>query len=201
MKKTLTMVLALVLVFALGVGGTLAWLSDDTDPVVNTFTVGDINIDLAETVNPAFDFVPGDVLAKDPKVTVEATSEDCYLFIKVIDANNTITDANNNNKIVNWTVDTSVWTAVPGHDGFWYKEVTKGAGADGFAVFTDGIANDDKDGSVTVSTEVTKDMVAGLKTNKPTITVTAAAVQKDNVANVTVAWGYLPTAFTGASAN
>ena len=30
MKKTLTMVLALVLVFALGVGGTLAWLSATT---------------------------------------------------------------------------------------------------------------------------------------------------------------------------
>lgn len=42
--------LALVLVVAVAsVGGTIAWLKVETTPVVNTFTVGDINITLTET--------------------------------------------------------------------------------------------------------------------------------------------------------
>ena len=31
------------------VGGSMAWLIDETAPVKNTFTYGDINIDLDET--------------------------------------------------------------------------------------------------------------------------------------------------------
>ena len=48
-KKTLALVLALTLLVAGVIGGTLAWLTDQTDEVKNTFTVGDINIDLTET--------------------------------------------------------------------------------------------------------------------------------------------------------
>ena len=43
-KKTLALVLALTLLVAGVVGGTLAWLTDQTAEVKNTFTVGDINI-------------------------------------------------------------------------------------------------------------------------------------------------------------
>lgn len=48
-KKTLALVLALTLLVAGVVGGTLAWLTDQTAEVKNTFTVGDINIGLTET--------------------------------------------------------------------------------------------------------------------------------------------------------
>mgnify|MGYP002657696211 FL=1 len=48
-KKTLALVLALTLLVAGVVGGTLAWLTDRTAEVKHTFTVGDINIDLTET--------------------------------------------------------------------------------------------------------------------------------------------------------
>lgn len=193
-RRILALVLACVLCVCIGIGGTLAWLTANTDPVVNTFTVGDINISLAETTGTNYHFVPGDKIAKDPKVTVTANSEACYLFIHVTDANNTITDANNNNKIINWAVATG-WTAVDGHNGYWCREVAASNTDTTFAVLTDGITTDDKDGSVTVSTEVTKAMVGGLTTSKPTITVTAAAVQKDNVSE-TDAWAKLPTSFT-----
>lgn len=197
MKKKIAVAVSLLLVVALSIGGTVAWLTDKTDPVVNTFTVGDINITLAETTGTDYTFVPGDILAKDPKVTVTAGSEDCYLFVKVTDSNNTITDENNNNKIINWKVDTAIWTPVNDHPGYWYKEVAQGVGSDGFAVFTDNISTDTKVGSVKISEQVTKEMVNALNTDKPTITVTAAAVQKDNVPNVAAAWDKLPTAFTG----
>lgn len=87
-KSTGGKLLALLVVMALliggAVGGTLAWLIDKTDTVVNTFTAGDINITLTEpnykpTVDGKAKALPGDKLAKDPTVTVEAGSEDCYV--------------------------------------------------------------------------------------------------------------------------
>ena len=193
-RRILALVLACVLCVCIGIGGTLAWLTAQTTTVVNTFTVGDINITLTETTGPNYNFVPGDKIAKDPKVTVKANSEDCYLFIHVTDANNNITDETNNGKIINWVV-ANGWAPVAGHDGYWSREVAASNTDTTFAVLTDGIADDGKDGSVTVSTEVTKAMVTDLTTNKPTITVTAAAVQKDNVSE-TDAWAKLPTSFT-----
>ena len=60
-KKTLALVLALTLLVAGVVGGTLAWLTDQTAEVKNTFTVG---------------------------VTVKANSEACWLFVKVTESTN-----------------------------------------------------------------------------------------------------------------
>lgn len=103
MKKTLTMVLALVLVAAISVGATLAYLTS-TDKVVNTFTVGNVAITLDEkdvdndnnktdnitlsdgTVRDkanSYKLMPGHTYDKDPIVHVSAGSEDCYLFVKV----------------------------------------------------------------------------------------------------------------------
>ena len=45
-SRTFIAMLALVLVIGCAVGGTVAWLVSSTDPVVNTFTYGDINITL-----------------------------------------------------------------------------------------------------------------------------------------------------------
>ena len=48
-KKLITMLAALGLVGCVGVGSTLAYLTDTTAPVVNTFTVGEVKIDLIES--------------------------------------------------------------------------------------------------------------------------------------------------------
>ena len=45
-SKMFVMMLALVLVFGCAVGGTIAWLTAKTTPLVNTLTSGDIKIDL-----------------------------------------------------------------------------------------------------------------------------------------------------------
>lgn len=81
-KKTLALLLALVLVVGGMVGGTLAWLVDSSEKVTNTFTTSDIGVELKETKND-FKMTPGWTIAKDPKVTVEANSVDCWLFVKV----------------------------------------------------------------------------------------------------------------------
>lgn len=51
LPKGLMAVLALVLVLTVAVGGTIAWLSKGTDPVVNTFTMGTVDPDIDETFN------------------------------------------------------------------------------------------------------------------------------------------------------
>ncbi|MGN1279344.1 MAG: SipW-dependent-type signal peptide-containing protein [Limosilactobacillus sp.] len=196
--KTLVLALSLVLIVGCVVGGTLAWLTDTTANVTNTFTVGNIDIDLAETTGTSYKIVPGGITAKDPKVTVTGGSEACWLFIKVVDENNTIVDPSNNNKIVDWTVD-SGWTAVPGHSGYWYRSVGTSAQDQVFNVLASGTPTDGTTGTngvVIFSSAVTKAMVDTLNTNSPAIIITSAAIQSDNIATVTDAWSNLPSAFT-----
>lgn len=84
-RKAGLVLLAVVLVIGCAVGGTLAWLTDETAPVVNTFTSSDVSITLTETKPDSLTakMVPGADIAKDPTVTVSADSEDCYVFVKV----------------------------------------------------------------------------------------------------------------------
>lgn len=92
-KKTVAFVLAMVLVFAVTVGVTVAYLTDKTDTIENTFTVGKVYIDLKETFNTDTNndnepdawqaqLIPGKEYTKDPVVTVKGGSEKCYLFVK-----------------------------------------------------------------------------------------------------------------------
>ena len=102
--------LALVLVIGCVAGGTVAWLVAKTDPVVNTFTYGDINIALAETTGEDYKIIPGKDIPKDPKVTVTAGSEACWLFVKVEQTGTFVANK------VTYAIDNS-WTALPGVDG------------------------------------------------------------------------------------
>lgn len=98
MKKTLTVLLALVLVIAMSVTGTMAYLTSK-DSVTNTFTVGNVKITLDEAPVDAngaattgdrvkansYKLIPGHTYSKDPTIHVDAKSEDCWLFVKVED--------------------------------------------------------------------------------------------------------------------
>lgn len=85
-KKTLALIAALALFFAIGIGGTLAYLNAITPEVKNTFTMGNIKITLTETEVKEYKLTPGLTTNKDPKVTVEAGSEKCYLFIEATES-------------------------------------------------------------------------------------------------------------------
>ena len=123
MKKKLTTVLAIVLVVALSVAGTYAYLTSKTATITNTFTVGNVKIDLAETTGTEYQLIPGKVHKKDPVVTVKGGSEKCYLFVKFEENGNpadyltytsTLTEANG------WTKGTGT---IPGN--VWYRVVDK----------------------------------------------------------------------------
>ena len=172
-KKMWSSVVAIALVLCCAVGGTLAWLSDKTDPVVNTFTVGDINITLTESDNLNLKMVPGNNITKDPKVTVKSGSEACWLFVKVEKS------ANFDDFMTYEMADG--WTALTEADGVYYREVTASAADTSFDVL--------KGNQVTVKEDVTKGQLQAVKTaNQPTLTFTAYAVQKDNIADAATAW-------------
>lgn len=168
-KKTLALVLALTLLVAGVVGGTLAWLTDQTAEVKNTFTVGDINIGLTETTAD-YKMVPGNTIAKDPTVTVKANSEACWLFVQV-------TESENLDTFITYAI-AEGWTEL--QDGVYYREVPASAADQTFSVLADN--------AVTVKSDVTRTMLETAKTDAPTLTFQAYAVQKDNVASASDAW-------------
>ena len=86
-RRILLLVGLMSLVAVISIGGTIAWLTDKTDAVTNTFTTSDISIELAETKSN-FKMVPGNTIDKDPKVTVKANSEACWLFVKIEESAN-----------------------------------------------------------------------------------------------------------------
>lgn len=198
-NKTVAILLALVLAIGCAVGGTLAWLISQTDPVVNTFTYGNINIDLYEheynasesnlgknkvTKVDNYKIIPGVDLPKDPTVEVKANSEACWLFVKVKEENwPTFTDADKTKKVSYHIADG--WAALDSQPGVYYRQVDADDKAQEFPVL--------KDNTVTVRDTLTKDEVDQLKGKKPTLTFTAYAVQRDGIEDAAAAWAKIPT--------
>ena len=178
-KKATIAVTALLLVLCFAIGGTLAWLKAETKPVVNTFTYGDINIDLSETTGNEYKMIPGNDITKDPKVTVEANSEACWLFVKVEKSDNYA------DYLANYTI-ADGWNELDGVAGVYYREVDAATAKDGtsYQVL--------KGNTVTVLDSVEKSDMEAIKkgaTAKPTLTFTAYAVQRDtNITTAVQAW-------------
>ena len=172
-KKATIAVTALLLVLCFAIGGTLAWLKAETKPVVNTFTYGDINIDLSESENLNLKMIPGNDITKDPKVTVEANSEACWLFVKVEKSDNYA------DYLANYTI-ADGWNELDGVAGVYYREVDAATAKDGTSYQ---VLKGDK---VTVLDKVTKSMMEDIKNGiktQPTLTFTAYAVQLDGFNN------------------
>ncbi len=177
-KKATIAVVALALVLCFAIGGTLAWLVDKSDAVVNTFTYGDINIDLSESTGNEYKMIPGNDITKDPKVTVEANSEACWLFVKVEKS------ATYDSYLADYTI-ADGWNKLDGVDGVYYREVDADTAKAGTSYQ---VLKGDK---VTVLDSVEKSDMEAIKngtTAKPTLTFTAYAVQKDGFDSATLAW-------------
>ena len=199
-NKTLVLVLSLVLVMGFVVGGTLAWLTAETDEVKNTFTYGDINITLDEadvndedndsnttervTSQSTYKMIPGTTLSKDPTVTVEKGSEACWLFVKV-------EKSTNFDSFMEYSI-AEGWEKLTTDDGslVYFRSVASSESDQKFAVL--------KDNQVEVKNEVKKDQLNALDTNEdgtkedpaeyPTLTFTAYAVQKEGFVTAAAAW-------------
>ena len=178
-KKSLALLLAIAIVVVGVVAGTVAWLTDKTPSVTNTFTTSDINIELKETKNN-FQMIPGWNIEKDPKVTVKTGSEACYLFVKLEKSTNFDT-------FMTYEM-AEGWEALPEAPGVYYRKVAAATADTTFEVL--------KGNQVTVKDEVTKAQMNDLTADTyPTLTVTAYASQlyKNNTEKFTAAaaWDHI----------
>ncbi len=197
LSKMTVLMLALILVVGCVVGGTMAWLVADTDPVTNTFSPSTIDITLAEDTKKNIDsnddyqfkMVPGDTFAKDPYVTVEAGSEACWLFVA-------ITESANLDTFIDYGVN-SGWQLLEGYTNIYYRSIddaTAKAGSDKLYI----LAGDATypDGCVTIRDSVTKaDMTAIAASAQPTLSFNACAVQSAHLSTVEAAWEQASEAF------
>lgn len=192
--RGLVLVLALALIVGVAGGATFAWLTATSDTVTNTFTYGDINIDLAETTGDSYKIIPGVNIAKDPKVTVEAGSEACWLFVKVEEENwPEFTYGDNKARKVSYDI-ADGWAKGNGTDiptNVYYREVAANDAAQEFPVL--------KDNKITVSDTLTKIEIKGISTTTPKLSITAYAIQKDGMDTAAKAWAAIPGTTTGTS--
>lgn len=175
--KLVVAMLAVTLLIGCAIGGTVAWLTAKTDAVVNTFTYGDINITLAETTGTDYKIIPGVDITKDPKVTVKANSEACWLFVKVEKSGTFVTDK------VTYAIDNTVWTQLDNVAGVYYKKIDT-------LTASDTNYNILQDKKVTVSQELTKGEINSIEEGQknPTLTFKAYAVQLDAAQTAADAW-------------
>ena len=208
MKKKLMTVLALVLVIAMSVAGTYAYLTY-RDTVVNTFTVGDVQIKLDEAAANAdgtlvpdadrvkansYKLLPGHEYNKDPMVTVLEGSESSYVKMTVTFTKAAELDAifapNGANLLsifkgydsTNWelkNVTKDTQNNTRTYE-FWYKEAVAAPDAD--------VALDALFDSIIVPGTITNAQLATIK--DMTITVNAYAIQADGFADAADAWSH-----------
>lgn len=199
--KTLAVAMVLVTLIGCAIGGTLAWLTAETQQVVNTFTVGNIKIDLKEsdseqdTDNNAdtnsYKMIPGWYMDKDPKASVTEGSEDAYLFVKVTESTNA-----KFSDYMTYEID-DAWTALENVPGVYYmvfndRSTDENKPVKGTAY---SILEGDK---VWVKEDVTEAMMESLTTaTYPTLTFQAYAVQywssNDAPFNPAEAWAKVAT--------
>ena len=178
--------LALTMVVGCAVDGTVAWLVSKSEPSVSTFTLGDINIELAEepgSESQPLKIIPGVEIKRSLKAKVFPGSEACWLFVKVEGTNwSHFPDANGTAK-VSYSVagGTNDWKALDNYPGVYYREVSAGDAQTGVVY--------DVNCNVTVSEELTKAEVDSIASGtQPKLSFTAYAVQRDGIGDAATAW-------------
>lgn len=171
--KSIILTSAVVIVLVGIVGTTIAWLASNANLLTNTFTYGDIKISLIESDTSdgdedentnSYDMTPGNEINKDTVVKVDAGSEDCWLFIKLIKENDF-------DKYMTYSVE-STWTNLNGYQDVYYIKVNKSDKEQTFNVMKDNI--------IKVKEELTHaDLINITESNYPKLEIKAYAVQRN----------------------
>ena len=182
--RVVKMLLAVASVFTILVcctSGSLAWLTASSAPSVSAFSVGKIDVTLADDANSAAAvLIPGTTIPRDPYVTVKGGSVDCWLFV-CVDA------ANGAGECLDWTP-VEGWSKLESGTGetgttVYYREVTASSEDQEFRL-VDG-------GTLTVKSELTRTELANM--TAPTLSFTAYAVQRAGFDDPAAAWAQINT--------
>lgn len=203
-KRTIALLMAAVMLFGITVSGTIAWLQATSLEVKNTFTFGEIEIDINETDNEdddtstknnAYDLIPGDVSKKDPKVTVLSGSEKCYVYVKVTEINNTFGTGQD---VILYEVDTDKWKLIDSTNSIYvytnggdeaYEVDASGGNVDTALILAE--VNDISTNQpienmhIRVNTELTEADITAMETSgTPEISFKACAVQSEHISQI-----------------
>lgn len=208
-KKVLLLVLCAALLVSASIAGTVAYLTSKAT-VTNTFTVGKVAITMDEAkvnnygqkldendnvwaegatladrqVTNTYLLVPGHEYVKDPIVYVEANSEKCYVFVKVVNGLKAYEATSNT---IHSQILANQWVELDetNHPGVYYKVQEKAATKVELPVFA----------SFTLATNAESvggwnDIEAATATTSGTndIVVTAYAIQFDTMTGPADAW-------------
>lgn len=194
-KKLWITVACLSVILCTLVTGTIAWLTDKTPAIENTFTPSNIKVELSEsnaTDNKQnFKMIPGKTYVKDPKVTV-TTDIACYVFVQVEENLGAwAAEGKTFSDYFTYSVRTGTngWTLVPGTTNVYYFVASANTEKYILVGGNDAYAN----GQITVKGDtVTKAMMDKLYVQNavmPTLTFTAYACQYEGFENnVAGAW-------------
>lgn len=190
-KSLITMLVTICLIGVVGVGATLAYLSD-AEAVTNTFSFGNTDIELDEPnfdggdKNEVTDIVPGQPIPKDPTVSVAAGSVNSYVYMSVkgIDGSNFSIDGIN-----------AAWKKVDASTGDIAAVQPSTSGFDGIYVYVGTVAEGETAVPAVVAKSTSKTNLPALFTSvtysadvtesatvSHQILIKAAAVQADNFA-------------------
>lgn len=195
-KKILALLLCAVLLVGASVAGTVAYLTSQ-DTVTNTFTVGSVAITLDEAKvteygvvdgttrvkTNEYKLIPGHEYTKDPIVHVAKGSEQCYLFVEVVNGLANIEAATTDAPAIVTQMAAKDWTNLSGNV-YYYNSVVDARKA-----------TDDVDVAVFDEFTLKGDAVVADYANA-SITIKAYAVQADGFGTAQAAW----TATFGAPA-
>ena len=180
-RKALMLILCAALLVSATVMGTLAYLTSQ-DTVINTFSVGKVEITLTEALvgengkkidgdrvkANAYKLYPGKEYDKDPTVFVDDESEDCYIYVTVA---NGISEIEGGTTIADQMA-TKGWTEI-GNTG----------------VYTDGKVHKANDKVVVFEHFTIASTVKSVSEYQSAqIVVKAYAIQKEGFTNATAAW-------------
>lgn len=131
-KKVVVVACSAALIGVVGIGATLAYFTD-RDNTENVITMGHVDISLDEPVfseehpdNTISNVTPGQVIAKDPTITVETGSEDSYLRVK-LDVTGSLAESYENDILAALNIDYNNW-ALSEEDGYLYYQNRVSAG-------------------------------------------------------------------------
>lgn len=207
-KALLTLCAALLLV-TMTVGVTVAYLTAQTEVVTNTFTVGNIQIDLDEAdcdLNGVpvaagtrgngneYKLFPGHEYTKDPIVYVLPESEACWVFVKVVNQISDIESTDEGYVNIATQIENNGWDqlvieGVPVEGVYFYEEIVDA---------TEATANIELPvfGSFKLKGNLTHDDLTANEDDE--ITIDAYAVQADGFASAAAAWDAAVDAAQGA---
>lgn len=182
--------LALVVIGS-SVSGTVAWLVSKPESTVSTFTLGDINITLKESDfgSQPIKIIPGIDIKKDPKVTVMANSEACWLFVKVEESHWPDFKEKNGTRKVSYSVNNG-WNVLKNTPGVYFREVSAEDAQKGIDYTVLAGSENCPSGVIKVSQELTKEEINSIISsgNQPLLTFTAYAVQRAGIDTADAAW-------------